>query len=590
MLYQKNSLIGPYRAAFPHKKGYYAETYRVKDTAGTTLFLKLIDPSRLGRWQVDNDGNIIETLVAAQAKHPNLCRLHDVGSVTEGGRRLVYMVTDFVSGETLAQRISRKGKLSVYEIKQVARSVLSALHSLHTQSTPIIHNEVTLQNVMLNMASSIPDLRLIDFGHAQFLDRSIAKPELADLNPFCLASERFTGAFSVQSDIFSVGVMMHQLLYGELPWFTDTSGLKTGEKVEAVIAARERALATKQVDTFELDDQLRNTIAKALSPDPDDRFQSAEEMTRAIDGELTVEHPQHKRRVASNDKTSTSKAKATHPQGPGFAAVAGMQDLKDRMRTEVIEPLEHPEEYKRYGITIPNGMLLYGPPGCGKTFFAKHFAEEVGFNFVICTPATLKSRWVNATQENIAQMFADAEKNAPTIIFIDEINELVPNRESNVHEMSRGAVNEMLAQMDNTGRRGVFVIGATNYPHMIDPAILRAGRLDHKFYVGLPDSEARIALFRLLLKERPLDLGISYKRLAQLSENYVSADLQLIVNNASRVAMKAHKRIGMRHLEEAIVACRPSLSPEEIKQYESIRRKMEGTAAQPDGRPKIGFT
>lgn len=106
-------------------------------------------------------------------------------------------------------------------------------------------------------------------------------------------------------------------------------------------------------------------------------------------------------------------------------------------------------------------MLLYGPPGCGKTFFAKHFAEEVGFNFICITPATLKSRYVNTTQENIAKMLEEAEQKAPTIIFIDEINELTPNRENDVHEMSRSAVNEMLAQMDRTGEKLIFIVGAT---------------------------------------------------------------------------------------------------------------------------------
>jgi transitional endoplasmic reticulum ATPase len=146
---------------------------------------------------------------------------------------------------------------------------------------------------------------------------------------------------------------------------------------------------------------------------------------------------------------------------------------------------------QRYGVTIPNGMLLYGPPGCGKTFFAKHFAEEVGFNFMLATPSTLKSRYINATQENIAKMFEEAEKNAPTIIFIDEINELLPNRDSDAHEMAKSAVNEMLAQMDRTGEKGIFIIGATNYPDMIDPAMLRAGRLDKKFYLPPPDFEAK---------------------------------------------------------------------------------------------------
>ena len=268
-----------------------------------------------------------------------------------------------------------------------------------------------------------------------------------------------------------------------------------------------------------------------------------------------------------------------------------MEELKQQMREEVIEPLHNPEEYHRYGVTIPNGMLLYGPPGCGKTFFAKHFAEEVGFNFMCITPATLKSRYVNATQENIAKMFKEAVENAPTVIFIDEMNELVPNRDDGkVHEMSRSAVNEMLAQMDRTGEKGVFIIGATNYPNMIDPAILRAGRLDKKYYVGVPDSDARMALFKLYLKKRPYDFGLDYNQLADMTQGYVSADIQLIVNDASRNALRQHSKITMDLLKTAILNTKPSLSINELRKYERIRSMMNGEdIKKPNDRPRIGF-
>ena len=268
-----------------------------------------------------------------------------------------------------------------------------------------------------------------------------------------------------------------------------------------------------------------------------------------------------------------------------------MEELKQQMYEEVIEPLHHPEEYQRYGVTIPNGMLLYGPPGCGKTFFAKHFAEELCFNFMCITPATLKSRYVNATQENIARMFKEAEDNAPTVIFIDEMNELVPNRDSSdVHEMSRSAVNEMLAQMDKTGEKGVFIIGATNYPNMIDPAILLAGRLDKKFYIGVPDTEARVALFRLYLEKRPYDFGLDYQLLADMTKNYVSADIQLVVNDASRCALRQHCKITMEILKSVITNIQPSLSANELNKYERIRAMMNGeTQSKTKNRPRIGF-
>lgn len=573
---------------FPHKQGTYAETYRVKDANGKTRFLKLIKYSKLDRSQIDDNGRVIEVEMAKSLNHHNLCKYFDSGNVMVNGGQCAYFVTEYVSGETLSQRMVRDEDISVYEIKTIAKAVLSALGYLHSLSTPIVHGEVTIQNILLNLVGNIEDLKLIDFGHARYLNQQPCKPRLDELNVFYLAPERFNGVCQVQSDLYSVGVMMYQLLYGELPWFIDLSRVKREDRVDAILAEREKTLNLPNNGKFELDNQLLNCIAKALCYDVEDRFQSADEFIKAIDGEIKIDRPSTKRKILSNDTEKKSeKAVGVKSKGPGFAAIAGMEDLKQQMREEVIEPLHNPEEYQRYGVTIPNGMLLYGPPGCGKTFFAKHFAEEVGFNFMCITPATLKSRYVNATQENIAKMFKDAEEQAPTIIFIDEINELVPNRESNVHEMSISAVNEMLAQMDRTGEKGVFVIGATNYPHMIDSAILRAGRLDKKYYIGAPDHNARKALFELYLKNRPYDFGLDYDELARLTNHYVSADIQLIVNDASRAALKQHSKITMALLKTAISSTRASLSEQELKRYDEIRAKMNGE--QPKERRKIGF-
>ncbi len=384
---------------------------------------------------------------------------------------------------------------------------------------------------------------------------------------------------------------MYQLLYGVLPWFIDVSRKRGQEAIDAILAKRDEELELTKEDKYELDDQLLNVIAKALSYDAEDRFQTADEFIKAIDGEIKIERQSTKRKFLSQQSKDKPVSTETKKKGEGFAAVAGMEELKQQMREEVIEPLHNPEEYHRYGVTIPNGMLLYGPPGCGKTFFAKHFAEEVGFNFLCITPAALKSRFVNATQENIAKMFKEAEEKAPTVIFIDEMNELVPNRaDGNVHEMSRSAVNEMLAQMDRTGERGIFVIGATNYPNMIDTAILRAGRLDKKYFIGAPDEEARMALFKLYLEKRPYDFGLDYQQLAEMTQGYVSADIQLIVNDAARNALHQHSKITMELLKAAISNTRPSLSADELGKYDRIRKMMNGEdVKKPNDRPRIGF-
>lgn len=592
MHFKKNDKIGSYTVAFPHKQGSYAETYRVKDSSDKTRFLKFINYSKLNRNQIDDNGRVIEVEIAKQLHHHNLCQFIDSGNMMMNGSQYAWFVTEFISGETLFQRIIREDEISVYEIKTIAKSVLSALSFLHSQPIPIIHNEVTIQNVFLNLVGDLQDLKLIDFGYARFLNQPPVKPNLDELNPFYLAPERFSGVCSVQTDFYSVGVMMYHLLYGELPWFIDVSKMPGQEIIDRILAERDKELELTKEDRYELDDQLLNVIAKALSYDTEDRFQSAYEFIKAIDGEERIERQSTKRKILSQQHSNgASVSTEIMKKGEGFAAVAGMEELKQKMREEVIEPLHNPEEYHRYGVTIPNGMLLYGPPGCGKTFFAKHFAEEVGFNFVCITPATLKSRYVNATQENITKMFKEAEKNAPTVIFIDEMNELVPNRDDrNVHEMSRSAVNEMLAQMDRTGEKGVFVIGATNYPNMIDPAILRAGRLDKKFYIGVPDTEARMALFKLYLEKRPYDFGLDYPQLADMTQGYVSADIQLIVNDASRKALRQHSKITMELLKAAISNTNPSLSNNELRKYERIRAMMNGEdVGMSNDRPRVGF-
>lgn len=592
MHFKKNDKIDSYTVAFPHKQGYYAETYRVKDKSGKTRFLKLINNSKLNRNQIDDNGRVIEVEIAKQLHHHNLCQFVDSGNMMMDGSQYAWFVTEFVSGETLSQRIIRDDEISVYEIKTIAKAVLSALSFLHSQPIPVIHNEVTIQNVFLNLVGELQDLKLIDFGYARFLNQSPAKPNLDELNPFYLAPERFSGVCSVQTDLYSVGAMMYHLLYGELPWFLDVSRKHGQDVIDSILAERDKELELTKEDKYELDDQLLNVIAKALSYDAEDRFQSADEFVKAIDGEVKLERQSTKRKILSQLQPNNMPTPVTiKKEGEGFAAVAGMEELKQQMREEVIEPLHNPEEYHRYGVTIPNGMLLYGPPGCGKTFFAKHFAEEVGFNFMCITPATLKSRYVNATQENIAKMFKEAVENAPTVIFIDEMNELVPNRDDGkVHEMSRSAVNEMLAQMDRTGEKGVFIIGATNYPNMIDPAILRAGRLDKKYYVGVPDSDARMALFKLYLKKRPYDFGLDYNQLADMTQGYVSADIQLIVNDASRNALRQHSKITMNLLKTAILNTKPSLSINELRKYERIRSMMNGEdIKKPNDRPRIGF-
>lgn len=592
MLFKRQDNIGTYTVMFPHTQGACTETYRVVDADGVKRFLKLVNRARLKSWQTDRNGQIIETSIFRRLSHNNICAYVDDGEIIRNGRKYAYIVQEYVSGATLVQSMAEGVDFTVYKVKKIAKAVLSALGYLHELSHPVIHNAVEAQNVMLNYRTDeLSDLKLIGFSHVCRLDAPVCKQDFDDLNVFYLAPERFTGDYSVQSDLYSVGVLMYHLLFGCLPWFVDLSRVNEKERVDYLLSERNKPLEIPDMDIFELDGQLLNTMKKAMQQDPEDRFQSASDFIKAIDGDVKVDDPDVVRKIKSGEGKAMD-LKSRKAAGEGFAAIAGMQELKDILQKEVIDALHNSEEYARYGLTIPNGMLLYGPPGCGKTFFAKHFAEEVGFNFMDVKPSTLQSRYVNATQENIAKMFKDAEEKAPTIIFIDEINELLPNRDSNVHEMYRSAVNEMLAQMDRTGEKGVFVIGATNYPNMIDPAMLRAGRLDKKYYVGPPDKAAREKMFMLYLEKRPYDFGLDYGRLADLTENYVSADIKLIVDDASREALIGRSKITMQILESVISMTEPSLTKAQLEKFDAIRADFDSanTSGKSGKRPRIGFT
>jgi transitional endoplasmic reticulum ATPase len=587
---ERKQSIGNYVVSFQIKEGDYAETYRVKDAAGKNRLLKLINCAKLHRTQFDKDGNILEVEIAKLLDNPNIVKYRDNGEIVLNGRKYAFIVFDFISGETASQFLAREGECTVYEAKNIVLGVLNGLKFLHSLPEPVIHNELTIQNIMLDETSGSTIARIIDFGYARYLSQGSSAFNKNGLSPFYLAPEALNGIFSVKSDIFSVGAILFNLIYGLPPYFVDLSDCKRDETCERekIDQQREQPLHFPKSDKFELNEDLINIMSKALASDIEERFESAEDFIKALNGEIKVERVDNKKKSTSS-KEQKKRTPTCVPEGKGFSAIAGMEELKKTMKEEVIDALHSPEEYAKYGLTIPNGMLLYGPPGCGKTFFAKRFAEEVGFNFMIIKPSSLKSRWVNATQENIAQMFKDAEENAPTIIFIDEMNELVPNRDSDVHEMTRSAVNEMLAQMDRTGERGIFIIGATNYPNMIDPAILRAGRLDKKYYIGAPDFTARKLMFKLYLKDRPYDFGLDYDKLANLTENYVSSDIEMIVNDASRKALIAKSKITMAILEATIAKTKSSLTAQDIEKYNKIKAQIEGDGEPGKTRRRVGF-
>ncbi|NOX59194.1 MAG: ATP-binding protein, partial [Planctomycetes bacterium] len=198
----------------------------------------------------------------------------------------------------------------------------------------------------------------------------------------------------------------------------------------------------------------------------------------------------------------------------GFDDIAGLEDIKEEIRLKMIYPFSHPELAAKYGIDVGGGVLLYGPPGTGKTMMAKAIAKEIDSTFFVISPAQVLSKWVGEAEQNIRKLFQTAKNETRSVIFIDEIEALVPRRKSSGSTVMARVVPQILQELegfDRSGDRALLFVGATNKPWLLDEAMLRPGRFDTLVYVGLPDAPARYKLLEIHMGDRPvaddIDLG-----------------------------------------------------------------------------------
>ena len=250
----------------------------------------------------------------------------------------------------------------------------------------------------------------------------------------------------------------------------------------------------------------------------------------------------------------------------GLADVGGMTEVKQRLEAAFLAPMRNPELRRLYGKSLRGGLLLYGPPGCGKTFIARAVAGELGAKFLSVSLSDVLDMYIGQSERNLHEVFAAARRNAPCVIFLDEIDALGGKRQSMRHNAMRGTVNQLLTELDGAQQdnEGVFVLAATNAPWDVDTALRRPGRLDRTLLVLPPDQEARIAVLKYHLRDRPIE-GVDLAKLAKKTDGYSGADLAHLCETAAESALLDSaasgkvRMIGMSDLLAAAKEVKPSI-------------------------------
>ena len=592
--------IGNYVIQHLIKQNEYTETYKVVNENDRAYFLKVYVMKRTPEKLIDPETReVLEIALLRKIQHQNVVSYISHGIIDSELGECQYVVTNYFTGEVLADKMAREGVFDQEKALGIFMEILNGLKALHNAN--VCHNDITPGNIMLsNAMNGIPEL--IDMGHASKACKGTIPFDTVDLDPLYCASANSAGIFDERTDLFSAMAVFYTMLTGKAPWVMDFA--PTMPFAQKMLKMKRHRLDNPlNVDGLPVDDKIKYIIGKGLSPSILDGYTSVDQLLSELKGE--------KAEPSSNPGKTGGQAQSSRSENPereqskeedhtaldivvkkgngrGFEDIAGMHELKEMLQKKVIFIIQNKELAQEYKLTPPNGMLLYGPPGCGKTFFAEKFAEQTGFSFILIKSSDLASVYIHGSQEKIGKLFKVAEENAPTVLCFDEFDAFVLNRSAPGSSFVAGEVNEFLSQLNDCSKRGIFVVATTNRPDMIDPAVLRTGRLDKHVYVPMPDHQARKEMFAIYLKGRPCDETIDLDAMADLTDGYIASDIAFIVNDTAMTAAFTHAVITQAMLEQTIRDTKPSVSKESLRNYENIRARMEDTE-RINALPRMGY-
>ena len=420
-----------------------------------------------------------------------------------------------------------------------------------------------------------------DFGLSQSIDQLSKLPRAAGRYIY-LAPECFFGTYLPTSDVYSAGIVLYRMITGIHPWEYDFDQYPDGAEgiSTTIIAARRKGIRKPSYFNDTCSPYLDRVILKALARDIEERFKTAAEFLDALEESRKEEMAPlpHDEKIKTNGTDDTPFELVSQPEtftskkkGKGLEMIVGMAQLKEKLFQSIITPLNDKLIYEQYKVSIPNGVLLYGPRGCGKKFIAQKLAEEIEYQFIEMAASAILGNDELDTNKNIIQLFKKAKEMAPTVIFIDDIDLLLPKRSEEYYWNNVRANNELLAQLTDCHQYEIFIISSSNIPEKADNVILDRGKLEIAIYVSPPDELAREELFKLSLGKRPAEFNINFRKLAQLTKRCTANEIDDIVTEASRMAVQNRLKIKQEHFEEVIKNYSPSISEKALARYESFR-------------------
>lgn len=545
--FKKGTAIGNYVVLYPLTSKEYTQTYCVADKNNFQFFMKVYDMNHIPVFL--QNGEDPQELWAYT--HLGLCdylpRLIRSGRKKEGLTNIVYLVTKYFRGKLLSQYIEENGQLTQGEAQAIALALLKAIQHLHSHG--VYHLDITPQNVLLEVtAEGTYTPKLFDLEYAcerpheegtKFKAQRFEKADPYYSHTDLLASQTVSEA----DDLFSIGAILYTMLTGKKPWedCPITSDMPFVEQhINMVRWRKDHPVDSLLKPLVSVHPPMFEAMARTM-----DGGIMSDELERLLESQLSE--------VGQKSRINVDVEALSKERKMGFAEIAGMDELKQSLSQRVLWPLRHAEKALQYRLQLPNGILFYGPPGCGKTYFATKLAEELKWEMEFVSTASLGSAYQHETQGNIQKIFTKAEKYGHCVLCIDEIDGILSGRkEGSTNSSHNDEVNEFLVQLNECHKRGILVIGTTNRKDIIDPAALRAGRFDLLIEVKAPDLEMRKRLFEMYLANRPLAEDIDIAELAEMSDGYASSDVPFVVNEAALFAAIADQPISQTHLTNVI--------------------------------------